>query len=180
MAASGVRSSCETLATKSRRTRSSRSMPVISCRIASAPRCGGTAKGEACASKTAESPPENCKPAGGRRACCHHFGNQAEEGRVPHYSQLAAYRELPDDFSPSVFSRAWLANCTRIWWSTASTPSRMLLQNGVEPVRFVAQPFHEFVDSSGHAPQRLIQRPRGVVLARQRRFGLRGSRAAYL
>ena len=38
MAVSGVRNSCETLATKSRRMRSSRSRSVMSCRMAMAPR----------------------------------------------------------------------------------------------------------------------------------------------
>ncbi len=100
MAASGVRNSCDMFATKSLRTRSSRSSSVMSCSVAMAPPVPDSGRGTACTSnvlpcalsrfmRSREGSPlaitrdSNCRSAGSRTRCTSERLPEAACGREP-------------------------------------------------------------------------------------------------
>ena len=124
MAVSGVRNSCETLATKSLRTRSSRSRSVMSCRMAMAPLLDAPASGAACTSKERRPRRSNACAASTTRPRpppCAAFRRKSGSRTRRSTGKPAGTGPWP----PNAPANAALQNVTRSSLSTASTPSTM-------------------------------------------------------
>ena len=123
MAASGVRNSWETLATKSRRTFSRRSKSVMSWRIAIAPWVPAVESGAACTSKERPSAPGNCRC---QRALCLVRTTLASVSRNS-VSRTHSMSGVPmvGILPPTMRTSAWFEKVTCRLSSTASTPSAM-------------------------------------------------------
>ena len=116
--------------------------------------------------------PHELEPARGRSSLGDDFGNEAQEGRIPNHAderRVTFDRRLqPQGGFESLVGElnAHLVVDREYAFSHA-------LEDGVQTVGFVAEPFHEFVYAARHAPQGLVQGVSGVVFRGQR--GLCGS-----